>query len=218
MNLLHIWGRYLPSFMAGLKITLEITIATFVVGVIVGAALTACRLSRWRALRVVATIYIDTVRSIPTLVILFLVYYSLGQLGLNFSGIMAAIWGLGFYYASLLAEIFRAGIQSVGQGQREAALALGINRRTLVSKVLMPQALLYVLAPTTNQVSNIIKDTSLVVTIGVSDLMSQAYTAGSQTFLPMDMLVLAGILYLIVYFILTRVLVRWEANVQRRRS
>jgi His/Glu/Gln/Arg/opine family amino acid ABC transporter permease subunit len=204
--------------MAGLKITLEITIATFVVGVIVGAALTACRLSRWRALRVVATIYIDTVRSIPTLVILFLVYYSLGQLGLNFSGIMAAIWGLGFYYASLLAEIFRAGIQSVGQGQREAALALGINRRTLVSKVLMPQALLYVLAPTTNQVSNIIKDTSLVVTIGVSDLMSQAYTAGSQTFLPMDMLVLAGILYLIVYFILTRVLVRWEANVQRRRS
>jgi polar amino acid transport system permease protein len=131
---------------------------------------------------------------------------------------MAAIWGLGFYYASLLAEIFRAGIQSVGQGQREAALALGINRRTLVSKVLMPQALLYVLAPTTNQVSNIIKDTSLVVTIGVSDLMSQAYTAGSQTFLPMDMLVLAGILYLIVYFILTRVLVRWEANVQRRRS
>lgn len=218
MNLLHIWWRYLPSFMAGLKITLEITIATFVVGVIVGAALTACRLSRWRALRVVATIYIDTVRSIPTLVILFLVYYSLGQLGLNFSGIMAAIWGLGFYYASLLAEIFRAGIQSVGQGQREAALALGINRRTLVSKVLMPQALLYVLAPTTNQVSNIIKDTSLVVTIGVSDLMSQAYTAGSQTFLPMDMLVLAGILYLIVYFILTRVLVRWEANVQRRRS
>jgi His/Glu/Gln/Arg/opine family amino acid ABC transporter permease subunit len=204
--------------MAGLKVTLEITIATFVIGVIVGAALTACRLSRWRALRVVATIYIDTVRSIPTLVILFLVYYSLGQFGLNFSGMMAAIWGLGFYYASLFAEIFRAGIQSVGQGQREAALALGIKRRTLVMKVLLPQALLYVLAPTTNQVSNIIKDTSLVVTIGVADLMSQAYTAGSQTFLPMDMLVLAGILYLIVYFILTQVLVRWEANVQRRRS
>ena len=218
MNLLHIWWRYLPSFMAGLKVTLEITIATFVIGVIVGAALTACRLSRWRALRVVATIYIDTVRSIPTLVILFLVYYSLGQFGLNFSGMMAAIWGLGFYYASLFAEIFRAGIQSVGQGQREAALALGIKRRTLVMKVLLPQALLYVLAPTTNQVSNIIKDTSLVVTIGVADLMSQAYTAGSQTFLPMDMLVLAGILYLIVYFILTQVLVRWEANVQRRRS
>ncbi len=217
-SILGLWGSYLPSFMRGLVITMEITGLGLAVAVVLGAILAGFKLSKFKALRVIATVYVDIIRSIPVLVLLFLAYYGLGQLGLTLSGIASATAALGAFYAALLCEIFRGGVQGVERGQREAADALGLGRVSGFVRVILPQAVLRILPPSTNQLSNIIKDSSLVVTIGVADLMARSYEASATTFKPMDMFVLAGLIYMALYLVIARAIGRWELNVQRRRG
>lgn len=213
-----LWDQYIGAFLDGLVITLEITGLGLGVALVLGGILAYCRISRFTVLRLVSAVYVDFMRAIPVLVLLFMAYYGLGQIGITLSGLWSATLALGAFYASLFCEIFRGGVQSVGVGQREAAEALGMSHWLRLRKVTLPQAFLAVLLPSTNEASNIIKDSSLVVTIGVSDLMSQAYNAQAATFKPMDMFVLAGIMYFIVYLLISRALGRWELSVQRRRG
>ena len=198
--------------------TLELTAIVLVVALVLGFLLALGRMSRVRFLSIVSTIFIEVVRSIPVLVILFLAYYSLGQVGIKLSGMAAAVTGLGAFYSTLYAEVFRAGILGVDNGQREAAIALGLSHKDLMVKVILPEAFFSILPNATNQLSNLIKDTSLVFTIGVADLMFQAESASAATFEPMDMFLLAGVIYFIFYLVLSKVLARWERNVQRSRS
>lgn len=215
--MLSLWVQYLPVMLKGIGVTLGLTAAALALGLILGAILTVARLSKVRSLNLIATWYTEIVRGIPVLVILFLVYYSLGNV-LQLSGLLSAIVGLGAFYATQYGEIFRGAILGVDRGQTEAASALGMSERTIMRKIILPQAFFSILPPSTNQLSNLIKDTSLVFTIGVSDLMFQAYQAASATFLPLDMLLLAGIIYFVIYIILSKFLARWELNVQRSRS
>ncbi len=214
--MLALWGRFVVPFLHGLTVTVEITGAALVLAITVGALLAGCRLSRFRTLRLVATLYIEAFRATPVLVLLFIAYYGLGQVGFRLSGYWAATLTLGTFFGSLFAEIFRGGFQGVDLGQHEAAEALAMGRWLRLRKIVLPQAFLAILLPSTNTVANIIKTTSLVVTIGVADLMSQANAAASATFEPMDMYVLAGLMYLAVYLLISRVLGRWELHVQRR--
>ncbi len=208
----------MPVFLKGVGITLELTAAALGIALILGFLLALARLSTIRPMVAIATTYIEVVRSIPVLVLLFLSYYSLGQVGLKLSGPVAATVSLGAFYATLYAEIFRGGILGVDRGQTEAARALGMGRRMTMVRVILPQAFFSILPNATNQLSNLIKDTSLVFTLGVADLMFQAQAASATTFQPMDMLLLAGMIYFAFYLILSKVLARWEINVQRSRS
>lgn len=218
MSVLSLWGQYIGSFLHALVTTIEITLLGLAVAVVLGSALAAMRSSKLAVLRFAASAYVDVMRAIPVLVLLFIAYYGLGQVGLALSGVTSAVVALGAFYASLFAEIFRGGIKSVERGQHEAAAALGMGTWLQIRKVVVPQAFMAILLPSTNEISNIIKDTSLVVTIGVTDLMSQAYQASSDTFQPMDMFILAGLVYLGLYLVISRALGRWEVSVQRRRS
>lgn len=217
-TMLHEWVKYLPLFMKGVGVTLELTGASLVVALVFGFLLALARLSKFRLLGGLAATFVEVIRSIPVLIILFWVYYGLGQFGLKLPGVIAAVVSLGAFYATLYGEIFRGGILGVDRGQREAAEALGMSRGTVMRKVVLPQAFFAILPPSTNQLSNLIKDTSLVFTIGVADLMFQANAASSNNFLPLDMLLLAGIIYFVFYLILSKLLARWEINVQRHRS
>lgn len=216
--MLQLWIQYLPEFLKGVSVTLELTGAALLIALVVGFLLALARLSGIRPLASVAAAYVEVIRSIPVLVILFLSYYSLGQVGIKMSGALAAVVSLGAFYATLYAEIFRGGILGVDHGQIEAARALGLGRQHTMTRIILPQAFFSILPNATNQLSNLIKDTSLVFTIGVADLMFQAQSASATTFEPMDMLLLAGIIYFIFYLILSKVLGRWEINVQRSRG
>lgn len=218
MSVLQLWTQYLPEFGQGVEVTLELTGLSLLLALAFGFVLAIMRLSRLRFLRVSATIYIEVIRAIPVLVLLFVAYYSLGQMGIRLSGFSAAVITLGAFYATLYGEIFRGGIEGIHPGQREAAEALGMRGRSIMWRIVLPQTFLAILPPATNELADLIKDTSLVVTIGVADLMFQAYQSSAATFLPMDMFVLAGIMYFVFYLILSRFLARWETNVQRRRG
>lgn len=216
--ILSLWSQYVGPFFDGLGVTIEITFGGLMVAVVVGAVLAGLRGSRHFLLWVPARVYIDVFRSIPVLVLLFIAYYGLGQVGVRLPGIWAGIVALGAFYASLFAEVFRGGFAGVERGQREAADALGMGRWLRLRKVILPQAFVAILLPSTNLLSDIIKDTSLVVTIGVADLMAHSYEASSDTFQPMDMFILAGLIYFALYLFVSQALGRWERSVQRRRS
>lgn len=214
--MLALWGKYIGPYLGGLGVTLEITVLGFVLGVLLGALVAAGRLSRWRPVRLIATGYVDVLRGLPVLVLLFLAYYGLGQVGFKLSGLWAAVLTLGVFYASLFAEVFRGALQALERGQWEAADALGMAPGLRMRKVILPQAFLAILLPSTNTISEMLKDSSLVLTIGVADLMARATQAAAATFQPMDMFVLAGLFYFALYLLISRALARWELRVQRR--
>ena len=211
-----LWGQYFGNFLDGLGISLEITIAGLAFALVAGAGFAALRLARFRVLRFIGTAYVEVVRATPMLLVLYIMYFGLGQVGIKLPAYWAAVIALGTFYAAQFTEIFRGGIQSVDRGQREAADALGLSRWQRLRKVVLPQAVMTILLPSTNALADIIKDSSLVITIGLSDLMARTYEATSATFEPMDMFLLAGVMYLVVYLLLSRVLGRLELNVQRR--
>lgn len=216
--MLSAWAEYLPEMLSGVKITMELTGLSLVVGVVFGFILAIARLSRVRVLGFLATWYVEVVRAIPVVILLFIAYYSFAQLGFRLSGMVAAVSVLGGFYATQYGEIFRGAILGIDRGQTEAAAALGLGSGQTMRRIILPQAFFIILPPATNQLSNLIKDTSLVFTISVADLMYQANAAMAENFLPMDMLVLAGIIYFIFYLIIAKLLGRWETRVQRSRG
>lgn len=214
----HTWVQAFPAFLGGVRVTLELTGVSLLIALVLGFLLALARLSGVGVLRGAATGVVEVIRSIPTLILLFTAYYSLPQIGITVSGFVAAVGTLGIFYATLYGEIFRGAILAVDRGQREAAQALGLSPVTSLRTVILPQAFLRILPPATNQLSNLIKDTSLVFTIGLADLMFQAYNAGASNFRYFDMFILAGVLYFACYLILSKLLARWEMNVQRQRA
>ena len=209
-----LWVHYVPSFLRGLAVTLGVTGGSFALAMIGGLLLALARLSPWRALQGAAATYVTVMRAVPVLVLLFLIYY-VGFFRLN--GFWSGVLTLGLFYAAIYSEIFRGGIQGVERGQVEAAVALGLPSATRLRRVIGPQALMAVLPPGTNQLANLIKDTSLVMTIGVGDLMMQAYKAGSTNFEYLDMFLLAGVFYFALYLVVSRGIVRWENRVRQQR-
>lgn len=213
----QLWGQYLPTYWQGVYVTLELTGVSLLIALVVGFVLALARLSKVRVFQWIATWYIEIVRSVPVLIILFTVYYSLGTV-IQLTAWLAAVISLGGFYATLYGEIFRGAILGVDRGQTEAAAALGMKPSTIMRKIILPQAFFTILPPATNQLSNLIKDTSLVFTISVADLMFEANQAGVNSFEPLDMLLLAGVIYFAFYIILSKLLARWELYVQRSRS
>lgn len=216
MGLGATWVTYLPDFVQGLEVTMGITAGALGIALGLGLLLAWARLAAWRPVQRLAVTYVTVIRAVPVLVLLFIVYYVLGQYGLKLNGFMSGVVTLGLFYGAIYSEIFRGGIQGVDRGQREAALALGMAAPVRFRRVIWPQAFLAILPPGTNQLANLIKDTSLVMTIGVSDLMLQAYKLGSNNFEYLNMFLLAGVFYFGLYLLLSRGIVRWEERVRQR--
>jgi ABC-type amino acid transport system permease subunit len=157
-------------------------------------------------------VYVEIARGMPALVILFLIYFALPTAlpALQFDSFTAACIGLGLQGAALLGEIFRAGLAAVDRGQREAALSLGLTPRQSLLHVVAPQAVRVALAPTGNYVIGLLKDTSIASIIAAPDLMLRAKDLASSSFLPMQLYVLAAVLYFAMSWPLARLVRRLE--------
>jgi His/Glu/Gln/Arg/opine family amino acid ABC transporter permease subunit len=190
-----IW-EYLPAMMRGLAVTLQVSAISEVVGIGLGLVLALCRLSQVKPLRLLAIAYIDFLRGIPVLVILLWVYYGFSILfNLNLSEMQAAVVGLGGSYAAYLAEIFRAGIQAIPASQREAGRTLGLNSRQIVTHIVLPQAGRIIVPQLGNTIISMLKDSSLVAILAVSDLMRTTMIAASLTYRPFELYAVAAIIY-----------------------
>lgn len=203
---------WLPPLAYGAVQAIELMLLGFLLAIVLGAIVCALRLAGGRVLARAAVLYIDVVRGTPLLAQLFFLYFGLAELGLVMSSFQAALLGLGLNSAAYIAEIFRAGIESVPRGQREAARSLGLRPRQIARLVTIPQIAPVVLPPLTNQSVVLLKETSIASLIAAPELMHAARDLASEYYMPLELYVLAGLGYLILALPLS-LFARW---VERR--
>ena len=210
-----------PDILNGLRLTIVYTCLSMVLGVAVGVVMAVMRLSVNPVLRVVSWFYIWLFRGTPLLIQIifwFNLALILPKISIGFSNTawyfsantnslvstsVAAVLALGLNEGAYMAEIVRAGILVVDHGQTEAGLALGMNRRLVFRKLVLPQAMLAIIPPTGNELIGLLKSTSLVSVIAAQELLTKAELIFARNLLTIELLIVASMWYLIVTSLLT---------------
>ena len=188
--------------MEGAQITLEIFCVTLLLSLPLGLLVALCRISKLEPLRLLMEFYIWLMRGTPLMLQLLFVYFALPMVGIRLPDIAAALLAFTLNYAAYFAEIFRAGIQSIGRGQYEAAKSLGMTYTQTMRRIIVPQMIRHVLPPVSNETINLVKDTSLIYILAMNDLLRVARTI-VQRELDMTPFFVAAVFYLAMTFVLT---------------
>lgn len=187
-----IWA---PLILGGVGITITVCALSIVLAVVLALLGALGRLSRNPAINGLASFYVSLVRGTPLLVQIYFIYFSLPSLGLILPAIVAGIVALGFNYGAYMTEIFRAGIQAVPRGQREAAEALGLPENLVQRRIILPQATRIVIPAIGNEFIAMIKDSALVSTIGVQEVLWRAETSGRPARNTLEAFLIAALIY-----------------------
>jgi polar amino acid transport system permease protein len=196
--------EWLPFLLAGVPLTILISILSILLAVPLALLGALGRLSNNPVLYGVSGFYVSFIRGTPLIVQIFFIYLGLPQLAQYAPGplqnvfilgtVTSGVLALGINYGAYMAEIFRAGIQSVGHGQIEAAQALGMTRAQTMRRIVFPQAVRVVIPPTGNEFIAMIKDSALVGIVGTQELFFRALKIGRQYFQNLEMLVVAAVI------------------------
>ena len=209
------WAAYAPYFVNGLKTTLVISATAIFFGLIIGAALALMRLSENKLVDLIAQAYIEVVRGTPLMIQVLFVYLGFaGMFGWSTmtSGLVAVSLNSGAY----IAEIIRGGISSVDKGQAEAARSLGLGYWTTMRKVIFPQSLRSIWPSLGNEFVSLIKESSIVSTIGVAELTFQTRNVSTITFNGIIPLIISMAIYFILTFTLTKLLNVYERKMNEK--
>lgn len=160
----------LGAFGTGFRLTLALTLASFAGALAIGIVIASMRVSPVAPLRAAGTLYVETIRNIPLLVLMFLFFFGFPKIGIQYPPFPSAVIVLAAYTGSFVAEAIRSGVNTVAQGQAEAARAIGLTFAQSMRLVVLPQALRAVVAPIGNIFVALIKNTSLALTISVMEL------------------------------------------------
>ncbi len=198
--------KYYMFFIAGAKNTVILAAFSVCLGVVIGIFLALMKLSKNRFFYSIATGYIEFIRGTPILVQLYIIFYGLPQIGVDFPDYIAGVVALSINSGAYVAEIIRAGIQSIDKGQMEAARSLGMPHSMAMRYIIIPQALRNILPALGNEFITIIKESSIVSIIGMQELMYNADTVRGNTFQPFEPLIVAAIIYFILTFTLSKLL------------
>jgi polar amino acid transport system permease protein len=203
---------FLPD---GILKTFEVTLMAIVCAVVVGLVAGLGRISRVKIINRIATIYVEVIRGIPLLVQIFYIYYALGKI-IQVPDIFAAVIAMTVCYGAYLGEIFRAGIQSIHKGQMEAAIALGLTRTQALRTIILPQTVRVVLPPLGNEFIALLKDSSLVSILAVSDLLRRGREYASKTFDYFEAFTVVALVYLVMTLFFSRLVALMEERMNRR--
>lgn len=198
-------GQYIGYILAGIGITLAVTAVALPMGFVIGLALAMLRVYGPRWAGTLVTIYSTVMRGIPPVVLLFLLYFVMSG-AINISPFMAGSLSLGIISSGYQLEILRGAILSVSSGQMMAARAIGLTSLQAIQYVIVPQALRIAIPPWSNEVANLLKDSSLVYAVGVPEMMRRAQTAGYNTQRYLLFFGIAAIIYFIMVFTANRFL------------
>ncbi|MGE5572430.1 MAG: amino acid ABC transporter permease [Bacteroidota bacterium] len=208
--------KLVPILLRGAAMTMELTCLAVVLGTALGLPIALARLSRQPLLRGPASLYTWSVRGTPLLMQLFLIYYGLPQVGVTLDPFPAAAVGMTLNAAAYIAEILRGGILSIDRGQMEAARSLGMSYMQAMRWVILPQAVPRIIPPMGNEVIARLKDSSLVSTIAMVDLMRAAQQMIATTFRPLEIFFAAGLFYLAMTTAFTMLFGSWERRIAER--
>lgn len=204
------WGiipEHFDVFIQGLQLTLIIAVISIVLGFMGGILVGMGRISRNRLIYGISTVYVEAFRGTPLLVQIFLVYFGLPQIGIVIaSPLVSGLIALSLNSAAYQAEIFRGGVQSISKGQMEAARSLGLTYNQSLFTVVIPQAIRNALPPYTNEFITMIKDSSLLLAIGVFELTLQGKLISATTGQSIPVLIFVAVLYFILTFSTSRIM------------
>jgi polar amino acid transport system permease protein len=193
------------SFIAGgIGQTLLVSFLSIILATVLALLAALGRLSTIPPLYALSTFYVSLIRGTPLYLQIFFFFLALPQLGIILSGLFAGVLALGLNYGAYMSEIFRAGLASVGKGQREAAIAIGMNPRQTMQRIVLPQALRFAIPPIGNDFIAMTKDSALVSATGfVHEVMWRATRVGRAQFNNLEALIIAAVFYWIMTIILT---------------
>ena len=200
------WGAVwyaVPYMLQGALVTLEISACAMVVASLVGLVMGLISASDFGPLKVVIRAYVYFVRGTPALVQIFLVYFALPRIGFELSAFWSGVAALAFNSAGFIAEIVRAGLQSIDAGQSEAALSIGMTNRQSILYILLPQSLRRITPPLTNEVITLVKSSSLLSVISITELTRSAQLIIAERFVPFELYAALAVYYLVMISVLS---------------
>jgi glutamate transport system permease protein len=203
-------------YLVGLVNTLKVAGLAMVAAMAIGVLMALLRLTRSRLLRLLATVYVEFFRGLPLYLLIIFCAFALPRYGFNISLLTALSLGLIVYNSAILGEVFRAGVLSLDRGQTEAAYSIGLGYWQTMALVLVPQAARRMLPAIVSQLVTLLKDTSLGVVIAYEELLRRSQIAAEFFKNPLQSVVFAAILYILINYCLSR-LARWLEVRQRRR-
>lgn len=206
-----VWYAF-PYMLQGALVTLEISSLAMVFGTVIGVASGLVLLSDIAPLRWAVRAYVYFVRGTPSLVQLFLIYFALPEAGIYISAFWGGVVALSFNAGGFIAEIVRAGIGSIDGGQTEAAMAIGMTRRQTLLHILLPQSLRRITPPMTNELITLVKGSSLLSAISVTELTRSAQVVIAARFTPFELYAALAMFYLVMISVLAQVSKHVEAK------
>jgi polar amino acid transport system permease protein len=207
----------LPFLLSGLWLTLTISAITLVASVILGMVVALADMSRFWPVRLIGQLWGEVIRNTPILVQLLWTYYVLPIVfGIEINAFFASIIGLSIYSSAFIAEVYRAGIQSVPKGHREAAQVLGLSPFDAFVRIVMPQAIRTILPPLAANFVQLIKYSSLASVISVGEVTRRATELSSTTFRPLEIFSFVALVYLVICWPLAQAIRIWERRLAAR--
>lgn len=191
---------FAPQLLAGTAVTIQLTLFSMAVALVVGLVVALARISRHALLRLPATIYVEFMRGTPLLLQLFYIYYVLPFFGIRMEAFTAGVLGLSLNYAAYLSEVYRSGIQAIPIGQREAALSLGMSPALVMRRIILPQALRIVVPPIGNYFIALFKDSALAAVITIPELLRRGNLLAASTFKHFEIYTMVALIYLLISY------------------
>jgi len=202
--------KYLPFLLSGAVVTLELSIISMLLSLVLGLLVALGRLSGLRGLDWILRAYVEIWRDVPLIVQLLVLYFTLPEIGISLPAFLAGIIGLSLNLGAYLSEVFRAAITAIEKGQRDAAISIGMSRSLMYRRVVLPQAFLIAVPTIGGYFISLLKDCSLVSFIAVNELLRHGTIIISQTFRTMEVYFMVAIIYFLMSFIAARAMRRLE--------
>lgn len=209
MEIINYITKLMPQILQGLGVTLKIFILTLILSIPLGILIAVMRVSKSTILKKISDAYVLILRGTPLLLQIIVIYFGLPIVGIKFDRFVAAIVAFTLNYGAYFGEIFRGGILSIDEGQVEGAQVLGLSSKDTFFRIILPQAVKNVLPPVANEITTLIKDTSLVYVVGLDEILRVGTTATNRDVSLMPLLIV-GVVYLIVIAILSKVMEKIE--------
>lgn len=198
--------KYMPYLYRATIVTTQVTAVSLILGILISIPLSLMKLSRFKILQSIASFYTSVFRGVPLLVQVFMVYFGLPQIFPIFKTLTNFQLGcitFAFNSSAYISESLRGGIQAVDVGQREAAMALGVSYRDTIKDIIFPQAIKSVLPSLVNEFIGLLKNTTLISTIGVVELLRAGQMIVSDTYIAFEPYAVISVYYYIMVMVLT---------------
>ena len=208
-------ASFAGTLLGGAIVSLQIMVGALAIAIVVGFIMALLASTRVAVLRIVVAAYVEVFRNVPALTQLFIIYFGLAQIGMRLQPIPAAIIGLGIAGSAILTEVFRAGIQALHHGQREAAMAVGMTPLMAIRYVIIPQAWRIVLPPLGNYSMSLLKETSVASAIAAPEIMFYARQLVTRSFETPLIYAMTAVLYLALCLPIGRFVARLERASKR---